>query len=222
MNSQLKNIYKKIVEKSKAQIWAWVNSDRPLPVYVAPMSPGLKVHLGSGPVNIQGWINVDARSNAHVHVVSDGFDLREFADGAIAEIYLCHVLEHFSFEEAKALLKNLKLKMREDGIIRISVPSFDRLIEIYKLSGADIKKIKFALMGGQDYQYNFHKSVYNLKSLRELLESCGYTNVLEWDTLADFGVDLGDWSNGIFNTKKGAIAISLNLKGTNSSILLND
>jgi predicted SAM-dependent methyltransferase len=179
------------------------------------MSPGLKVHLGSGPINIQGWINVDARSYEHVHVVSDGFELREFADGAISEIYLCHVLEHFSFQEAETLLKSLKGKLRLGGVIRISVPSFDRLIEVYKLSGSDITKVKFALMGGQDYQYNFHKSLYNLKSLRELLEHCGYSHVLEWETLADFGVDLGDWSNGTFATKQGALPISLNLKGIN-------
>jgi predicted SAM-dependent methyltransferase len=213
MITQLKNIYKTIAGQGHAQRWAWGNSDRPLPVYVAPMSPGLKVHLGSGPINIQGWINVDARSYEHVHVVSDGFELREFADGAISEIYLCHVLEHFSFEEAEALLKSLKVKLRQGGVIRISVPSFDRLIEVYKLSGADINKVKFALMGGQDYQYNFHKSLYNLKSLRELLVHCGYSNILEWETLADFGVDLGDWSNGTFATTQGALPISLNLKG---------
>jgi predicted SAM-dependent methyltransferase len=215
MITQLKNIYKKIARKGHAQRWAWGNSDRPLPVYVAPMSSGLKVHLGSGPINIQGWINVDARSYEHVHVVSDGFELREFADGAISEIYMCHVLEHFSFKDAEALLKSLKVKLRQGGVIRISVPSFDRLIDVYKLSGADITKIKFALMGGQDYQYNFHKSIYNLKSLRELLESCGYINILEWETLTDFCSDLGDWSNGSFNTNQGVIPISLNLKATN-------
>jgi predicted SAM-dependent methyltransferase len=208
----LKNICKTIAGKGQAQRWAWGNSDRPLPVYVAPMSPGLKVHLGSGPINMQGWINIDARSYEHVHVVSNGFELREFADGAISEIYLCHVLEHFSFEEAEALLKSLKVKLRQGGVIRISVPSFDKLIDVYKLSGLDINKVKLALMGGQDYQYNFHKSLYNLKSLRELLEHCGYSNVLEWETLVDFGVDLGDWSNETFATKQGALPISLNLK----------
>jgi predicted SAM-dependent methyltransferase len=213
MIAQLKSIYKTIVGKAHAQRWAWGNSGRPLPVYVAAMSPGLKVHLGSGPINIQGWINVDARSYEHVHVVSDGFDLREFADGAISEIYLCHVLEHFSFHEAESLLKSLKLKLRQGGVIRISVPCFDRLIEVYKASGSDISKIKFALMGGQDYQHNFHKSLYNLKSLRKLLEHCGYSNILEWETLTEFGVDLGDWSNETFATAKGAMPISLNLKG---------
>lgn len=206
---------KKLVEIFYAQAWALRNSNRQLPVYVAPMSPGLKVHLGSGPINIQGWINVDARSYDHVHVVSDGFELREFTDGAIAEIYLCHVLEHFSFEEAEALLKSLKVKLRAGGVIRLSVPSFDSLIEVYKQCGSDITKVQFALMGGQDYQYNFHKSLYNLKSLRQLLENCGYSNVLEWETLVDFGVDLGDWSNGTFATKQGAMSISLNLKAIN-------
>jgi len=210
-----KNACKKLIEIFDALVWALRNSNKQLPVYVAPMSPGLKVHLGSGPINIQGWINVDARSYEHVHVVSNGFELREFADEAISEIYLCHVLEHFSFVEVEALLKSLKVKLRKGGVIRISVPSFDKLIEIYKRCGSDITKVQFALMGGQDYQYNFHKSLYNLKSLRQLLEDCGYSNVLEWETLVDFGVDLGDWSNGTFITKQGAMPVSLNLKGIN-------
>ena len=212
---QIMKVYKKIAGLAKAFVWIFGIKDKSLPVYVESMSDGLKVHLGSGPINIQGWVNVDARSYEHVHVVSDGFELREFADGAIAEMYLCHVLEHFSFEEAEALLKSLKIKLRPGGVIRISVPSFDRLIEVYKQCGSDITKVQFALMGGQDYQYNFHKSLYNLKSLRQLLENCGYSNVLEWETLVDFGVNLGDWSNGTFATKQGAMSISLNLKAIN-------
>ncbi len=212
--------FAKIIFKSFRRVlssleWGFLNSDKSLPVYTTFSSSGLKVHLGSGPINIQGWINVDARDYEHVHLVSNGFELGEFADGAISEIYLCHVLEHFSFEESKALLKSLKVKLRPGGVIRISVPSFDRLIEVYKVSGFDITKVQFALMGGQDYQYNFHKSLYNLKSLRQLLENCGYSNVLEWETEIDFGVDLGDWSNGSFITNQGALPISLNLKGTN-------
>lgn len=213
MIKQLKNIYKRLAGRCQSQYWAWKNSDRPLPVYTAPMSSGLKIHLGSGPINIQGWINVDARPYEHVHMVSDGFALREFSDGSISEIYLCHVLEHFSFEEATCLLKSLRIKLRQGGVIRISVPSFDRLIEIYKLCDSDIAAVKFALMGGQDYQYNFHKSIYNLKSLSELLQHCGYSRIMEWTTLDDFGADLGDWSNGTFATQKGEYPVSLNLKG---------
>jgi predicted SAM-dependent methyltransferase len=215
MFSCVKRYFKKLTSFFICLSWTFRSCDTPLPVRTAPMPPGLKVHLGSGPINIEGWINIDARAYHHVHILSDGFGLSEFTDGAISEIYLCHVLEHFSFEEAEALLKSLKVKLRLGGAIRISVPCFDRLIEVYKLSDSDITKVKFALMGGQDYQYNFHKSLYNLKSLRELLERCGYSNILEWKTLTDFGVDLGDWSNGTFATKQGAVPISLNLKGIN-------
>lgn len=192
--------------------WGLLNVNKSLPVYANYATPGLKVHLGSGPINIQGWINVDARDYEHVHLVSNGFELYEFVDGSIAEIYLCHVLEHFSFQEAEALLKSLKIKLRPGGVIRISVPCFDSLIEVYKMHSSDITKVQFALMGGQEYQYNFHKSVYNLESLTKLLENCGYTNVLKWKTLVDFGVDLGDWSNRTFTTNQEAKYISLNLK----------
>ena len=195
--------------------WSFDNHDKPFPIYTKYNRSGLKVHLGSGPINIQGWVNVDARAYVHVHLESNGFELREFVDGSISEIYLCHVLEHFSFEEAHQLLKGLKVKLCQGGIIRISVPSFDRLIDVYKFSDSDINKIKFALMGGQDYEYNFHKSLYNKKSLSKLLEHCGYSNVAEWETLIDFGVELGDWSNASFDSKEGPVRISLNLKGIN-------
>lgn len=215
MITQLKKMYRSVAAKIHAQKWAWMNSDKPLPIYADSKAPGLKVHLGSGPINIQGWVNVDARPYAHVHLVSDGFELREFADGSIAEIYLCHVLEHFSFEEAQILLTKLRAKLCKGGVIRISVPSFDKLIDVYRASGNDLTKVKFALMGGQDYQYNFHKSLYNQSSLRQLLAQCGYSNMLEWDTRGDFGVELGDWSTGGIASGQGTMSISLNLKGIN-------
>jgi predicted SAM-dependent methyltransferase len=215
MLKQFKNTCKKIIAICHAQRWAWRNSDKSMPVYSVSMSPGLKVHLGSGPINIQGWVNVDARSFEHVHLVSDELELREFSDGAISEIYLCHILEHFSFQAAEALLKRLKLKLCSGGLIRISVPNFDKLIEVYNFGGGDLTKVQSALMGGQDYDYNFHKSLYNLSSLRELLECCGYSQISEWDTLIDFGVSLGDWSDQTFPTKQGALPISLNLKAIN-------
>lgn len=201
-------------EKLRTQKWALENSGKSLPVYANSTTPGLKIHLGSGPINIQGWVNIDGRAYEHVHLVAEGFALTEFADGGVSEIYLCHVLEHFSFEEAEELLKNLKRKLRKGGLIRISVPSFDKLIAVYKESNSNLDVVKFALMGGQDYQYNFHKSIYNQDALGQLLGRCGFSGIQEWDTLADFGVSLGDWSNGTFSTAHGERQISLNLKGT--------
>lgn len=192
--------------------------DKPYPIYVKKNDSGLKIHLGAGPINIQGWINVDARSYDHTHLVAKGFDLAEFSDGSISEIYICHVLEHFSFAEAESLLRHFKRKLCVGGVIRVSVPSFDQLVAVYQDSNNNLDLIKLAVMGGQDYEFNFHKSIYNHSSLMNLLNSCGYINVEAWNTLDDFGADLGDWSNKSFQSSKGPLMVSLNLKGVNGGI----
>lgn len=173
---------------------------------------GLRVHLGAGPINIEGWVNIDAREAPHIHLIARNFELSEFADGTLAEIYMCHVLEHFSFEEADQLLRNFRKKLKPGGLLRISVPNFDHLVKVYQANGNDLEIVRRALMGGQDYEYNFHKSIYNKAHLSSLLVACGYVNPREWTTLQDFGVDIGDWSSRNFDTPSGSFPISLNIK----------
>lgn len=182
------------------------------PVYPMTDSGGLKIHLGAGPINLQGWVNIDARQAPHVHLRSEGFALNEFVDGAISEIYMCHVLEHFSFEEVSEILGNLHKKLKVGGVLRLSVPDFDRLITVYQANGNNLELIKFALMGGQDYAHNFHKCVFNLEALSDQLAACGFEHIAEWNTLEDFGVHLGDWSETGFQTPEGEFPISLNIK----------
>lgn len=201
-----------VIDGAKSITWGWKHKHQSLPVYTSVASSGLKVHLGSGPINIQGWVNVDARPYSHVHLVSEGLELQEFADNMISEIYLCHVLEHFSFNEAKTLLVSLFKKLAPGGVLRLSVPSFDLLIDVYRESGNNLELIKYAVMGGQDYQYNFHRSLYNREALCKLLGETGFTNATEWKTLEDFGVDLGDWSSGSIRFNGTSKYISLNIK----------
>lgn len=182
------------------------------PIYPTSSSGGLKVHLGAGPINIQGWINIDARADSHIHLQSDGFDLHEFADGAVTEVYMCHVLEHFSFEESKEVLTKIRKKLKVGGMLRLSVPDFDRLVAAYHANENNLELIKMALMGGQDYEYNYHKSVYNHKLLSDLLLSCGYEQLKTWISQDDFGVELSDWSDKNFSTPNGEFPVSLNIK----------
>lgn len=167
-----------------------------------------KVHIGCGPINIQGWINIDARNAPHVHINTDVIDLKDFADNSVGEIYLCHVLEHFSFEEVVQVLNVFYKKLKPEGLLRISVPDFSLMAEGYINKKVPLKSLKFALMGGQDYQYNFHKSIYDSATLTEVLEAAGFKNCKEYNTLADFGVDLGDWSTG----QIAEMPVSLNMK----------
>ncbi len=175
--------------------------------------PGLKLHLGAGPINLEGWVNIDAREASHIHLIANNFDLTEFADESLSEIYLCHVLEHFSFKESELLLNNFRKKLKPGGVLRISVPDVDHLINAYKANNDDLELVKMAFMGGQDYEYNFHKSIYNNTLLSKLFIKCGFENPEKWSTIDDFGVDLGDWSNKNFDTPAGLFPVSLNIKG---------
>ncbi len=209
----------KIIKKAKRKIDSiftvlreWQRGGIAKPLYPDLRGGGLRIHLGAGPINIQGWINIDARDASHIHLQSSGFDLKEFVDGSVSEIYMCHVLEHFSFEDAKTVLKTLHKKLKVGGVLRLSVPDFDQLIAIYHANGNDLELIKRALMGGQEYEYNFHKAIFNQALLSNLLMSCDFANVQTWTTLGDFGIDLGDWSNKGFDTPSGIVPVSLNIK----------
>jgi predicted SAM-dependent methyltransferase len=192
--------------------YAYYHFEDVLPIIPEVKMDGLKVHLGPGSVNIQGWVNVDARDLAHVHIISEGFILDEFKDNSIDQIYLCHVLEHFSFLDANMLIKRLRKKLKINGILRISVPDFDVLVEMYIANNKNINIIKHPLMGGQGYKENFHMSVYNKTMLCDLLKECGFYGISIWDTIVDFGTSLDDWSSKTIQDNRISYSISLNIK----------
>ena len=204
---------RKVLRLAQWQQAAFANLDKAPPIYPAHSSSSIRVHLGAGEINLQGWININARAFAHIHAQTTSLALAEFADGAVSAIYICHVLEHLSFAEGRALLLALHHKLADGGALIIAVPDFDALVTAYLGAERNFDAIKFPLMGGQGYEYNFHRAMYTRGSLASLLTECGYANPEPWQTKAEFGTDLGDWSSATIQAgASGAIPLSLNLK----------
>jgi predicted SAM-dependent methyltransferase len=188
-------------------------ADSAQPVYPRENSNELRLHLGAGNINLQGWVNIDARAGKHIHLCRDNFSLEEFVDNSIGEIYLCHVLEHLAFDELNAILINFRNKLRNGGRLRISVPDFNSLVRIYLDRERDLESIRLALMGGQDYAYNHHKSVFDYRLLSKYLTDAGFTNIESWNTVSVFGRSIGDWSDKrVCINGRDYIDISLNLE----------
>ena len=181
------------------------------PVKLPSNNQGIKVHIRPGEIDLKGWINIDGRDFDHVHIVTDDLSLNEFKNEQLVEIYMCHILEHLSFSEVVDAINIFHKKLKVGGIIRISVPDFNVISKIYSSSG-EIELIKYPLMGGQDYSYNFHKSIFDENSLTKLLKESGFDEIKTWDPIQDFGVEIGDWSSGVIKTPEGNKTISLNLK----------
>jgi predicted SAM-dependent methyltransferase len=140
------------------------------------------VHIGCGEKNFPGFINVDAQPFAHIHIVTDNISrLSDFGDGTVDLVYMCHILEHIKKNKLANVLSEMKRILKDGGILRLSVPDFDSLIEVYNASGKDINKIDQQLMGGQGHKYNIHYTVFNYQRLWELLKNAGFGEVRYWN-----------------------------------------
>ena len=169
------------------------------------------LHLGCGPISAPGYTNVDVKPFSHVHYVRNAFPLEIFKSEKFDLVYASHVLEHFSIPEVPRVLNEWHRVLKPGGILRLGVPDFVTLIEIYK-NAKDIKEIQGPLMGGQTDQYNFHKSVYDEKYLREILLAAGFREVQTWDPSVADHHEFKDTTTNIWQIGDKTYAISLNIE----------
>ena len=173
----------------------------------------VSVHIGCGEINIPDFINIDARKYPHVHIVSRNIaDLSIFPDESADLVYMCHVFEHIKRDNLPLVLKEMRRILKPCGVLRLSVPDFDRIIEIYQKTGNSIDCITKPLMGGQDYEFNFHYTVFNRGYLHELLLNSGFKMVREWVPLMSSNLDFEDWASRTIDIEGNSFVISLNME----------
>lgn len=171
------------------------------------------LHIGCGKTNSPEFINIDARPLGHIHIpTNDITSLSDFATGSIDLVYMCHILEHIKESNLKRVLSEMKRVLKAGGVLRLSVPDFDKLVEVYNASGKDINAITKQLMGGQDHEYNIHYSVFNHRRLSGLLKEVGFREVVLWDPNNCEHHDFKDRASRRMKVNGDEILISLNLE----------
>lgn len=172
----------------------------------------LLLHLGCGDINKPGFINIDAIPKPHVHYVRAIDNLFLFKNNTISLIYASHCLEHISYRELSTVLDEWYRVLKTEGILRLSVPDFDLLLEIYKESGNDINSIMQPLMGDQDYKFNYHYAAFTYSSLTTLLHETGFREVRRWQSGSSELTTFQDWSAGKIDVKGKKYPVSLNIE----------
>lgn len=171
------------------------------------------LHIGCGEVDSPEFINLDARSMPHVHIVSKNiFDLWVIPDASLDMVYMSHVLEHVPRGQVLQTIKEMARVLKAEGTLRISVPDFDHIVHIYKETRGDINLIAPPLMGGQNHKFNFHYSVFNRGYLTDLLVKGGFEKVEPWDPAHCNYHDFEDWASKQIHVNGRAFPISLNLE----------
>lgn len=152
-----------------------------------------KLHLGSGENHIDGYINVDIRYLKGVDVVEDIRYLRSFKEDSIDVIYACAVLEHVIRWEYCNVLQRWYDILKPNGILRISVPNFEAIVEHY-IEHKDLNLMIGMLYGGQDYEQNFHHMCWDFKTLSQDLKRVGFKSIARYDWRKTDHSDMDDYS----------------------------
>ena len=203
-----KKLYRVI--KNKIYIFLWYFTKDKL-----PNLPDNKknIHLGCGTINHPDFINVDLRWYKHIHYHKDISDLKVFKENFADLIYVCHCLEHISHTKINDTLKEWFRVLKPGGILRISVPDFDKILFIYQNTSNNLDAILHPLLGAQNFKYNFHYSAFNKKNLSQYLLKAGFRKVKEWKYGTKSYTSFPDWSGRTINIQGIDYPISLNLEG---------
>ena len=143
---------------------------------------GLRLNLGCGHIALPDYVNVDMRELPGVDVVAAIDDL-PFDDDSVREIHSAHVLEHFAEEELhRRLLPYWLSKLEPGGEFRAIVPDGLSMIEAYGRGEVPFDDLKAVLYGGQEYEGDFHFTMFAADTLSALLERSGFVDVVVEDS----------------------------------------
>lgn len=182
-----------------------------------PLSP-LKLHIGCGMRFIPGFKHVDILDAPHIDYRCSVDNLCDFADDSVDFIYASHVLEHFGRHEVLAVLKEWYRVMKSGAVLRIAVPDFAAVVELYAQEGLQngTSGLVGLVCGGQRNQYDFHKIIFDQPFLTHLLDTVGFKNVRPWDWRTAEHAQIDDYSQSYIPhmDKDQGRLMSLNLEAT--------
>ena len=155
-----------------------------------------KLQLGSGLKLIDGWLNSDCslffKSKCFIDVTAP-FPL---ADKTFDYVFTEHVIEHLTYEEGQAMLKESYRVLKPGGGIRVSCPDLRVYIALFtpektpaqqqfiKMSvdnlPSDIHIYKESFVINNSLRNWGHKFVYDEETLTLALESAGFVGVKRW------------------------------------------
>jgi predicted SAM-dependent methyltransferase len=153
----------------------------------------LKIYYGCGKIRQSGYIGVDVRWTPAVDLLGDLRWCSRHFEGLCHEVFLSHVLEHYASPGKAmryhqdtvigALLDVMKL-LKPSGVIRLAVPDFKVLAQIYIENNVALyPRLLGRICGEQDYPENLHRCVFDRDFLEMCLIRAGFECIEEWNPI---------------------------------------
>lgn len=141
----------------------------------------MKLHLGSGKIKLNGWLNVDldaAEADMHLDLTAP----LPFEDQSVSYIFNEHFIEHVTREEAGSFLKEAHRVLKVNGIIRLSTPDLKYLAISYLSKninewGELWQPANPCLFMNEGMRFWGHHFLYDAEELVRTLLEVGYSSV---------------------------------------------
>jgi predicted SAM-dependent methyltransferase len=138
----------------------------------------MRLHIGSGPITIPGWTNVDIVRWPGVDVVLDIREPWPFAE--VEFIFAEHFLEHLSLSDGMTFLRSCRRALRGEGILRLSTPNLDWVWLTHYKEPASMtyeERVLGCLEINRAFHGWGHRFLYNITTLERALRGAGFRYV---------------------------------------------
>lgn len=143
----------------------------------------VKINLGCGHKPKEDYINVDMRDIPGVDIVA-AVDCLPFEENSVSEIYTSHLIEHFPEEKlVRHILPYWLSVLKPGGTIRIVAPDAESMCKAFSNGEMSFRDFKEVTFGAQDYDGDFHYTMFTPDSIVEILTTVGFTK----PRLLDYG-----------------------------------
>lgn len=119
-------------------------------------------------------IAIDIRKNKVIDIVGDAKSL-PFKNECFDHVYASHVIEHFQHNEIDSLVNEWVSVLKKGGKIEIRCPDLRARAFIFSILGREQDIIN--IYGEQNYPYNFHKTGFSYKILKQMLSNIGIVHI---------------------------------------------
>lgn len=139
----------------------------------------MRLHIGSGPLALPGWTNVDNVAYPGVDCVIDVRSPWPFEN--VELIFAEHFIEHLSLAEGLAFLASCRRSLMTSGVLRLSTPNLDWVwLTHYKAPEAmtAAEQVVGCLEMNRAFHGWGHRFLYNARTLEESLLAAGFTSVV--------------------------------------------
>jgi ubiquinone/menaquinone biosynthesis C-methylase UbiE len=129
-------------------------------------------------------VNVDANAEVEPDVVSVAEDLPMFDDDSVDAIEACHLFEHFTFDQARAALREWHRVLKPDGMLHLELPNLAACIDMIG-EHEDPQGYDLGMIGLYGYPpaiaaegaFQIHKWGWTPQTLGEQLRAAGFDDV---------------------------------------------